>query len=102
MSSSPTGVGLVGAVYAIARLRAAETARNLGQHRAENMAQQRLVERYHAVPGDEGELHIDLRELGLAVGAQILVPEALGDLAVPIESAAIRSCLKSCGDWGSA
>jgi hypothetical protein len=36
--------------------------------------------------GQEGGLDVDLRELGLAVGAQVLVAEALGDLVVAVEA----------------
>ena len=35
---------------------------------------------------EERGLDVDLRELGLAVGAQVLVAEALGDLVVAVEA----------------
>ena len=35
---------------------------------------------------DEGHLDVDLGELGLAVGAQVLVAEAAGDLEVAVEA----------------
>ena len=35
---------------------------------------------------DEGHLEVELRELGLAVGAQVLVAEAAGDLEVALEA----------------
>jgi hypothetical protein len=34
---------------------------------------------------DEGQLHVELRELGLPVGAQVLVAEAAADLEVLVE-----------------
>ena len=36
---------------------------------------------------DERHLDVDLRELGLAVGAQVLVAEAAGDLVVALDAA---------------
>jgi hypothetical protein len=56
----------------------------------------------HVLLRAEGHLDVDLGELGLAVGAQVLVAEAPGDLVVAIHPATISSCLKSCGDCGSA
>ena len=51
----------------------------------------------------ERHLDVDLRELGLAVGAQVLVAEAARDLEVACRSpTTIRICLKICGDCGSA
>ncbi len=37
-------------------------------------------------PVHKGHLHIQLGELGLAVGPQVLVPEAPDHLIVPVES----------------
>ena len=37
-------------------------------------------------PSEERHLEVDLRELGLAVGAQVLVPEAARDLIVAIDA----------------
>jgi hypothetical protein len=45
---------------------------------------------------------IDLRELRLAVGAQVFVAETAHDLKIFIEPEIIRICLKSCGDCGRA
>ena len=47
-------------------------------------------------------LDIELRELGLAIGAQILVAETAHDLVVTIEPDIISNCLNICGDCGSA
>ena len=46
---------------------------------------------------DEGHLDIDLGELGLAVGAQILVAEATGELDVALESADHQNLLEQLG-----
>ena len=35
---------------------------------------------------DEGHLHVDLRELGLAVGSQVFVTETLDDLKIAVEA----------------
>ena len=35
---------------------------------------------------DEGGLHVELSEFGLAVGAKVLVPEAPGDLEIPVHA----------------
>jgi hypothetical protein len=51
---------------------------------------------------DEAHLAVDLRELRLAVGAEVLVAEAVADLDVAVAPATMRICLKSCGLWGSA
>ena len=40
-----------------------------------------------SVLGRERHLDVDLRELGLAIGAQVLVAEALDDLEVAVEPA---------------
>jgi hypothetical protein len=45
---------------------------------------------------------VDLGEFGLAVGAQVFVAEALGDLVVAVKPDTISICLNSWGDWGSA
>ena len=52
----------------------------------EDRADHSLEHRPDLVFGQEAGLDIDLCELGLAIGAQILVTEALGDLVVPIEA----------------
>ena len=45
-----------------------------------------LGERDHVVLVDEAHLHVELGELGLAVGAEILVAVAAGDLVIPLHS----------------
>ena len=46
---------------------------------------------------DKGHFHIDLRKLGLAVGAQILVAEAAGDLIITIDAARHQKLLENLG-----
>ena len=52
--------------------------------RLEDAGHHRLVDRDHVLLVDEGHLEVELRELGLAVGAQVLVAEAAGDLVVAL------------------
>ena len=40
----------------------------------------------HVLDVDEGHLDVELGEVGLAVGAQVLVAEAAGDLVVALEA----------------
>ena len=47
---------------------------------------QRLERREDEVLGRERDLEVDLRELRLAIGAQVLVAEALDDLKVPVHA----------------
>ena len=48
------------------------------------------------------DLEVHLRELRLAIGAEVLVAETLDDLEIAIEPEIIRICLKICGDCGKA
>ena len=50
------------------------------------MGQQPFVDLDHVVDVDEGQLDVELGEVGLAIGAQVLVPEAAGDLVVALEA----------------
>ena len=59
--------------------------RRLTSDEAHEPLHQRLDRREHQILGRERHLEVDLRELGLAVGAEILVAEALDDLEVAIE-----------------
>ena len=52
----------------------------------EDVGEQPLVDLDHVVDADEGHLDVELGEVGLAVGAQVLVPEAAGDLVVALEA----------------
>src|SRR5206468_7615581 len=53
---------------------------------AEHRREHSLDDLEDIVLGDERHLEIDLGELGLSVGAQVLVPQASGDLEVAIEA----------------
>ena len=52
----------------------------------EDVGQQPFVDVDHVVDVDEGHLDVELGELGLAVGARVLVAEAAGDLVVALEA----------------
>ncbi len=51
------------------------------------MGEQALVDLDHVLGVDEGHLDVELGEVGLAVGAQVLVAKAAGDLEVALEAA---------------
>ena len=53
----------------------------------EDLRHQPLVDVDHVVLGDEGHLEVQLRELGLAVGTQVLVAKAARDLEVALVAA---------------
>ena len=82
-------VGLVGAV-ALHRLGVGEPRERRLELDAEHLAPERrdhpLADAEDVLLVDEGHLHVDLRELGLAVGAQVLVAQAARDLEVPVEA----------------
>ena len=61
---------------------------------------QALVDVDHIVDIDKRELHIRLCELGLSVGAQILIAEALRDLEVAVETGAHQQLLEQLGGLG--
>ena len=50
----------------------------------------------------EGHLQVDLGELRLPVGPEVLVPEAPGDLEVPVKPCQHQQLLVLLGDWGRA
>ena len=50
------------------------------------MRDQPLVGVDHVLALDEGHLDVELGEVGLAIGAQVLVAEAAGDLVVALEA----------------
>src|SRR3954451_18399325 len=54
-----------------------------GQH----MSQEALVHFDHVVGVDEGHLYVQLREVGLPIRAQVLIPEAARYLKIPLEAA---------------
>ncbi len=47
---------------------------------------ERLDDRHDVLALDEGHLQVELGELRLAVGAQVFVAEAAGDLEVALEA----------------
>ena len=58
----------------------------LSKQLAENMGHQTLNHAHHVFPGHERHFHVDLGELRLAVGAEILVAKATHDLVVAVEA----------------
>jgi hypothetical protein len=84
-----TQVGLVDAValHRVAPRHARERRLDLDVHRlAERLGEHALPHLEHVVFLDERHLHVELRELRLAIGAQVLVAEAARDLEVAVES----------------
>ena len=64
---------------------------------AQHERQEALVQVDHVVGVDEGHLDVQLREVRLPVGAQILVPEAARDLKIPLEPADHEKLLEELG-----
>ena len=58
---------------------------------------ERLCKHTHVVGVDEAHLDIDLGELGLSIGAQILIAEATHDLKVTIEPRHHQQLLEQLG-----
>ena len=56
------------------------------EHFLEQVARERFHQRADRLLAEERGLDVDLRELGLPVGAQVLVAEALDDLVVAVEA----------------
>ena len=78
-------VGTV-ALHRFAPTQARERVGQLDAQRVtEHVAHHGLGQVLHVLLLDEGHLQVDLGELGLAVGAQILVAEAAGDLVVAVQ-----------------
>jgi len=86
--------------HAQVRLVAAEAAHGIGisqarervgqldlQHAREYVADEPFHQRHDLLLRQERGLDVELRELGLPVGAQVLVPEAAHDLVVAVEAA---------------
>ena len=82
------GIGLVGAigVHGLPVVHAAQRRGHLDTHAAEGIGQDFFERAHNVVLVHEGHLDIDLGELGLTVGAQILVAEALGNLVVALDA----------------
>ncbi len=84
-----TKVGLIGAVAGHG-LGIGKTRKRFGEQMAvgaflHDADHQFLYERHDVFPGDETHLQVQLGKLRLPVAAQILVPEAAGDLEVPLK-----------------
>ena len=60
--------------------------RRLASDKRHETAHQRLEDREDQILGRERDLEVDLRELRLPIGAQVLVAEALGDLEVAVHA----------------
>ncbi len=82
-------VGLVGAVgvHRVPVGDAAQGQAHLDAHLGERLGEHALEAVHDVVLLDEAHLDVDLGELGLAVGAQVLVAEALGNLVVALDAA---------------
>src|SRR3989441_860991 len=82
-------VGLVRAVFAHG-VRVAHDRKRIGQGDAEHLLEYRPEHAFENGTdlrlAQEGGLAVDLREFGLAVGAQVLIAEALGDLVITVVS----------------
>ncbi len=83
------GVGLVDAVgvHGLPIGHAAQRRGHVHAHLGEGVVEHVLDRGHHIVLLDEAHLHVHLRELGLTVGAQVLVAEALGHLVVALHAA---------------
>ena len=82
------GIGLVGAigVHGLPVVHATQRRGHLDAHAAEGIGQDLLERAHDVVLVHEGHLDIDLGELGLTVGTQVLVAEALGNLVVALDA----------------
>lgn len=82
------GIGLVGAigVHGLPVVHATQRRGHLDTHAAEGIGQDLFECAHDVILVHEGHLDIDLSELGLTVGAQILVAEALGNLVVALNA----------------
>ena len=82
------GIGLVGAigVHGLPVVHATQRRGHLDAHAAEGVGQDLLERTHDVVLVHEGHLDIDLGELGLTVGTQVLVAEALGNLVVALDA----------------
>ncbi len=70
------------------------------QHLFEHPLQEALLDGHHVVLVDKGHLQVDLGELGLAVGPQVLVPEAAGDLHIAVKAGEHQQLLILLGGLG--
>ncbi len=75
------------AVHGLCIGHAAQRRGQVKAHRLEHLMQHALHHGHHIVFRDEGHLDIHLRELRLAVSAQVLIAEAASDLEVALDAA---------------
>ncbi len=82
------GIGLVGAigVHGLPVVHATQRRGHLDAHTRKGVGEHVLELRHDVVLLDEAHLDVDLGELGLTVGTQVLVAEALGDLVVALDA----------------
>ena len=96
-------VGLVGAV-GVHRGLIGHALKGRGQldalHLSEQALHEPLVDLHDILDIDEAQLHIDLGELGLAVGAEILVAEAARELDIAVEARHHQELLVDLGRLG--
>ena len=92
-------VGLVGTVqvHGVGILHDRELAQIHVHGVAEHLLDHVLEQRADLVFAQEGGLDVDLREFGLAVGAQVFVAEALGDLVVAVVAGHHQQLLEQLG-----
>ena len=69
-------------------------------HGREDVRDDRLYGPHHVGRCHEGHLEVDLREFGLSIGAQVLVPEAAHDLVVAVDPAHHQDLLEQLGGLG--
>ena len=83
------GVGLVRTVgvHGVPVGNAAQRRGHLDAHTRKGVGEHVLELRHDVILLDKAHLDVHLRELGLAVGAQVLVTEALGNLVVALDAA---------------
>ena len=83
------------------RRKGAAEATSIGAELGEDGGQHVLQHGEHVLLGGEGHLHIQLIELaGGAVGPGVLVPEAGGDLEVPVKAGGHQQLLELLGRLG--
>ena len=70
------------------------------QHLFEEALHQRLPKGHHRLFIRKGQLDVHLGEFGLAIGPEVLVPEALGNLVVAIKPGNHEELLKELGRLG--
>ena len=99
------GIGLINTVviHGVLVLDAAEGGLELlAQHLLKDALHKALVHGHDVLLINEGHLHINLGKFRLAVGAQVLIAEAAGDLHIAVEAGAHQNLLIQLGGLGRA